>query len=104
MRELDIELIDQINPFDAAYAVLAKSMDEKLLRQVQATIEAKKATISEEDARDLAKRALQFKMERGRLPDINSTDAWEKRMADGVAALARYRAQAKATEAKNNNG
>lgn len=104
VRELDIELIDSINPFDAAYAVLAKSMDEKLLRQVQATIEAKKVTISEDEARDLAKRALQFKMERGRLPDINSADAWEKRMAEGIAALARYRAQAKATEAKNNNG
>lgn len=104
VRELDIELIDAINPFDAAYAVLAKSMDEKLLRQVQAIIEAKKVTISEDEARDLAKRALQFKMERGRLPDINSADAWEKRMAEGVAALARYRAQAKATEAKNING
>jgi superfamily II DNA or RNA helicase len=103
VRDLDIELIDQINPFDAAYSVLAKSMDEKLLKQVQATIEAKKVSISEEDARDLAKRALQFKMERGRLPDINSADAWEKRMAEGVAALARYRAQAKAAEAKNNN-
>lgn len=104
VRDLDIDLIDQINPFEAAYAVLAKSMDEKLLRQVQASIEAKKVTISEEDARDLAKRALQFKIERGRLPDINSADAWEKRMAEGVAALARYRAQAKAAEAKNNNG
>lgn len=104
VRELDIELIDEINPFDAAYAVLAKSMDEKLLRQVQATIEAKKVSISEDDARDLAKRALQFKLERGRLPDINSADAWEKRMAEGVAALARYRAQAKAAEAKNSNG
>jgi superfamily II DNA or RNA helicase len=104
VRDLDIDLIDQINPFEAAYAVLAKSMDEKLLRQVQASIEAKKVTISEEDARDLAKRALQFKMERGRLPDINSADAWEKRMGEGVAALARYRAQAKAAEAKNYNG
>jgi superfamily II DNA or RNA helicase len=104
VRDLDIDLIDQINPFEAAYSVLAKSMDEKLLRQVQASIEAKKVSLSEEDARDLAKRALQFKMERGRLPDINSADAWEKRMAEGVAALARYRAQAKAAEAKNNNG
>lgn len=104
VRDLDIDLIDQINPFEAAYSVLAKSMDEKLLRQVQASIEAKKVSISEEDARDLAKRALQFKIERGRLPDINSADAWEKRMAEGVAALARYRAQAKAAEAKNNNG
>ena len=103
VRELDIDLIDRLNPFDAAYAVLSKSMDEKLLRSVQAAIEAKKVSLTEEEARELAKRALQFKLERGRLPDINSLDAWEKRMAEGVAALARYRAQAKAAEAKNSN-
>lgn len=102
VRDLDIDLIDRINPFEAAYAVLARSMDEKSLRQVQASIEAKKVSISEEDARELAKRALQFKHERGRLPDINSADAWEKRMAEGVAALARYRAQAKARETAGN--
>jgi len=104
VRDLDIELVDAINPFDAAYAVLSKSMDEKLLRQVQAAIEAKKANITEDEARDLAKRALEFKKERGRLPDIQSADAWERRLAEGVAALARYVAQAKAAEAKKNNG
>ncbi len=98
VRDLDIDLIDRINPFDAAYAVLAKAMDEKSLRQVQAAIAAKKVSIPEEEARDLSKRALQFKNERGRLPDINSADAWEKRMAEGVAAFARYRAQAKASQ------
>lgn len=77
VRELDIDLIDRINPFDAAYAVLAKAMDEKSLRQVQASIAAKKVSIPEDEARELAKRALQFKNERGRLPDINSADAWE---------------------------
>jgi len=100
VRDLDIDLIDRINPFDAAYAVLAKAMDEKSLRQVQASIAAKKVSISEEEARDLARRALQFKNERGRVPDINSADAWEKRMAEGVAALARYRAQAKAAQSQ----
>jgi len=100
VRDLDIDLIDRINPFDAAYAVLAKAMDEKSLRQVQASIAAKKVRIPEEEARELAKRALQFKHQRGRLPDINSADAWEKRMAEGVAALARYRAQAKASQAQ----
>jgi superfamily II DNA or RNA helicase len=104
VRDLDIDLIDRINPFDAAYAVLAKAMDEKSLRQVQASIAAKKVNISEEEARDLAKRALHFKLERGRLPDINAADAWEKRMAEGVAALARFRAQAKAKQAEANNG
>jgi hypothetical protein len=100
VRELDIDLIDRINPFDAAYAVLAKAMDEKSLRQVQASIAAKKISIPEDEARELAKRALQFKNERGRLPDIHSADAWERRMAEGVAALARYRAQAKAAQVK----
>ncbi len=100
VRDLDIDLIDRINPFDAAYAVLAKAMDETSLRQVQASIAAKKVSIPEDEARELAKRALQFKNERGRLPDITSADAWEKRMAEGVAAFARYRAQAKAAQAQ----
>jgi superfamily II DNA or RNA helicase len=100
VRDLDIDLIDKINPFDAAYSVLAKAMDEKSLRQVQASIAAKKLNIPEDEARELAKRALQFKVERGRIPDINSMDAWEKRMAEGVAAFARYRAQAKAAESQ----
>ena len=104
VRDLDIELVDAINPFEAAYAVLSKSMDEKLLRQVQAAIESKKANITEEEARDLAKRALEFKKERGRLPDVQSADAWERRLAEGVAALSRYVAQAKAAEAKKSNG
>lgn len=105
VRDLDIDLIDRINPFEAAYAVLARAMDEKSLRQVQDSIAAKKITIPEDDARELARRALLFKNERGRLPALNSSDAWEKRMAEGVAALARYRAQAKAiAEKEASNG
>jgi hypothetical protein len=104
VRDLDIDLIDRINPFEAAYAVLAKTMDEKSLRQIQASIAGKNIKITEDDARELAKRALQFKNERGRVPDINSADAWEKRMAEGVAAFARYRAQAKAAQAQGASG
>lgn len=103
VRDLDIDLIDRINPFDAAYAVLAKAMDEKSLRQVQASIAAKKVSIPEDEARDLSRRALQFKNDRGRLPDINSADAWEKRMAEGVAALARFRAQAKVAQSQGDS-
>jgi superfamily II DNA or RNA helicase len=98
VRDLDIDLIDRINPFDAAYAVLAKAMDEKSLRQVQASIAAKKVSIPREEAVELAARARAFKKERGRLPDINSADAWEKRMAEGVAAFLRYKAQEQAAE------
>ena len=97
VRDLDIDLIDRINPFDAAYAVLAKAMDEKVLRQVQASIAAKRVAIPIDEARDLARRAVQFKHERGRAPDINSQDAWERKMAEGVASLARFVAEQRAT-------
>jgi hypothetical protein len=104
VRDLDIDLIDRINPFEAAYAVLAKTMDEKSLRKIQASIAGKNIKITEDEARELAKRALQFKPERGRVHDINSADAWEKRMAEGVVAFARYPAQAKAAQAQGSAG
>ena len=34
VRELDIDLIDRINPFGEAYAILAKTMSEDSLKQV----------------------------------------------------------------------
>ncbi len=94
VRDLDIDLIDSINPFQTAYAILAKSMSEQSLKQVHEIIAARKVTMTIEEARELAKRALKFKQERGRLPSIISQDAWEKRMAEGVAFLARSRAEA----------
>jgi hypothetical protein len=91
VRELDIDLIDRINPFGEAYAILAKTMNEDSLKQVQAAITAKRTSLTPEDAKELAVRAVKFKKERGRLPSISSTDAWEKRMAEGAAAFVRFK-------------
>lgn len=91
VRELDIDLIDRINPFGEAYAILAKSMSEESLKQVAAAIAAKRTSLTPEEARELAVRAVRFKKERGRLPSISSTDAWEKRMAEGAAAFVRFK-------------
>lgn len=94
VRDLNIDLIDSINPFQSAYSILAKSMSEGTLKQVASTIASKRINLTYEEARQLAERALQFKKERGRLPDITSADLWEKRMAEGVAFLARMQAEA----------
>lgn len=91
VRELDIDMIDSINPWQEAYAVLAKSMSESTLKQVQAAISAKRTKITPEEAKDLATRAVRFKKERGRLPSITSADAWEQRLAEGAAAFMRYK-------------
>lgn len=91
VRELDIDLIDRINPFGEAYAILAKTMSEESLKQVQAAISAKRTGLTPEEARELAVRAFKFKKERGRLPSISATDPWEKRMAEGAAAFVRFK-------------
>ena len=89
VKELDIDLIDRINPFGEAYAILAKSTSEQRLRQVAEIITAKKVTMSLDEARDLVKRALRFKAEKDRLPSLTAADPWEKRMAEGIAFLQR---------------
>jgi superfamily II DNA or RNA helicase len=91
VRELDIDLIDRINPFGEAYAILAKTMSENSLKQVAAAIAAKRTSLTPEEAKQLAVRAVKFKKERGRLPSIDSQDAWEKRMAEGAAAFVRFK-------------
>ncbi|MDE0411412.1 MAG: DEAD/DEAH box helicase, partial [Gammaproteobacteria bacterium] len=85
VRDLNIDLIDSINPFGNAYAILAKTMSAESLAQVAAVITAKKTQLTLDEARDLARRARRFKQERGRLPLVTSQDPWEKRMAEGVS-------------------
>lgn len=96
VRTLDIDLIDCINPFGEAYSILAKTMSEERLRRIKEVIEAKKVSMSMEEARELAKRALKFKQEKDRLPSLTAQDPWEKKMAEGVAFL-----QRKAKEEQN---
>ncbi|NUJ81462.1 DEAD/DEAH box helicase [Methylocystis sp. FS] len=91
VRELDIDLIDRINPFKEAYSILAKTMNEERLQQVKAAIAAKRTTLTPEEAKEYAVRTVKFKKERGRLPSINSTDAWEKLLAEGAATFVRFK-------------
>ncbi len=92
VREMDMDLIDRINPFGEAYAILAKAMSEESLRQVAAVISAKRTNLTPDEAKDLAGRAVLFKRERGRTPSLDSQDPWERRMAEGAAAFMRFRA------------
>ncbi len=91
VRELDIDLIDRINPFGEAYSIMAKTMSEESLKQVAAVISARPTSISPEEAKELALRAVRFKKERGRVPSATAQDAWERRMAEGASAFMRYK-------------
>ena len=94
VTELDVDLIDRINPFGEAYAILAKSMSEERLRAVAEVIAARRVSLSADEARALATRAKRFLAERGRLPSLTAGDPWEKQMAEGVAYLQRMAREA----------
>ena len=91
VRDLDIDMIDRINPFGEAYAILAKSMDEENLRKLAAIMTSKKSKITPEDAKIIARRAVEFKRERGRLPSLTAVDPYEKHLAEGAEAYVRFK-------------
>jgi hypothetical protein len=64
VRELDIDLIDSVNPFSQAYSILAKTMSEASLKQVAAIIAGRRTRLTPDEAKELAVRAVRFKRER----------------------------------------
>lgn len=90
VRDLDVDWIDSINPFQSAYSILSKNMDANSLQQLQTVISGKKISIPYEDARTLALRAREFNRERGHAPSITSSDPFERKLAEGVQALKRH--------------
>lgn len=91
VRELDIDLIDRINPFQQAYAILAKTMSEESLKQVATAIAGKRTSFTPDEAKEFAVRAVRFKNERQRPPSVTSADAFERKLAEGAAAFMRYK-------------
>jgi len=45
--------------------------------------------MDEDEANALLKKAVVFKRERGRNPDISSADPWERRIAEGMIYMQR---------------
>ena len=99
VRELSVDLIDKINPFGEAYTVLSKALNENTLRQMQEKIAATKVKIPEDEALDLARRAVGWQEERKRPANILSNDPFERRLAEGVQAYLRYNSKKKAQAA-----
>lgn len=91
VKNLDIDLIDRINPFGEARAILARSMNEHSLAEVSAAITGKRSTIPPDEAKVVARRAVDFKKDRNRLPSLDAHDPFERYLAEGAAAFMRYR-------------
>jgi hypothetical protein len=83
--ELDVDLIDSINPFQMAYEILSKSVTADMLKRIHETITATKIAMTEEEAVLLWPRIQTFKSEKGVEPNLSSPNPMEKRLAEALA-------------------
>lgn len=91
--KLQVDLIDKINPFQGAYEILSKSINAPLLKSIQDYVTAENSGVTEEEARLAWSDIEKFKQEYNRLPDINSFDPYEKRLAEIFAYVRREKAK-----------
>lgn len=83
--DLHIDLIDRINPFQEAFAILSKSVTTKTLKTIQDTIELTRIQMTEEEAILLWPKIKSFvKNGGGKQPNIESYDPLERRMAEAL--------------------
>ena len=85
--DLNIDLIDSINPFQKAFEILSKSLDKKTFKVIQSCIEETRISITEEEAIILWPKIKNFVKEVGREPNISSYDPQERRMAEALILL-----------------
>lgn len=87
IEDIDINLIDKVNPFQRAFEVLSKSVTPQVLRIIQDTITATRIEITEEEALLLWPKIQQFAKVNRRQPDVRGDDPTEKRYAEALLFL-----------------
>jgi hypothetical protein len=89
IEDINIDLIDSVNPFQKAFEVLSKAVTGQVLRVIQEAIAATRIDVTEEEAELLWPQIQIFFELHGRKPDINSRHDKEKRLAEVLAYLQR---------------
>lgn len=91
--DIDINLIDSVNPFQRAFEVMSKSVTTSVLRIISDAITATRIEISEEEALLLWPKVQAWVKVNGRKPDVRSDDPTEKRYAETILFLQRKKQQ-----------
>ncbi|WP_412500798.1 DEAD/DEAH box helicase [Shewanella chilikensis] len=95
---LNIDLIDTVNPFHGAYEILSKQVTAAMLKTIQEAVSATKSQVSEEEAVILWPKIKQFTQEHGRPPSLNSSDPIEVRYAEALAFIRKMKQQHMASQ------
>jgi hypothetical protein len=85
--DLHIDLIDRVNPFQAAFEILSKSVTAGVLKTIQEAIEATRIVMTEEEAVLLWPKIKEFNRLNGRPPSSTAPDPLEVRMGEALIYL-----------------
>lgn len=96
--ELNIDLIDQVNPFQRAYEVISRDIDAPTLRFIQDYLSSNKYDFTDEQLVAAYQAAKKFRAENGRNPDRNSKDDGEKYLAFALLRLAEIKREREAAK------
>lgn len=87
VADLNMDLIYSVNPFQMAFEVMSKELSPKVFKAVQQCIQAFRIKMTDDEAMILWPKINDFYRSRGRTPNIESIDPFEKRMAEALIYL-----------------
>jgi len=99
--DIDINLIDSINPFQRAFEVLSRSVTPSVLRIISDAITATRVEVSDDEARSLWPKIQAWHKVNGRKPDVRSVEPTERRYAEVLLFLQRRKQQHVAEQRAN---
>lgn len=91
--DIHIDLIDQVNPFQKAFEILSKSVTTQVLKLIDEHIQSIKIEMTEEEAILLWPKIKEWRERTGEVPNIQSFDPKERRMAEAVVFLRELKRQ-----------
>lgn len=87
LDELNIDLIDSINPFQQAFEVISKAITPKVLKSIQECIAAFKVNMTDDEAIYLWPKINEFVKITRRQPSLDALDPTERRLAEALIYL-----------------
>lgn len=100
LDKLNIDLIYSINPFERAYEILAKNLDEPTLKRIHEAIIAQRIPMTDAEAAAQFPYIIAFKDREGRDPNPNAPSPVEQRLAQAWAMIKERRRKVEAEKAK----
>ena len=85
--DINIDLIDTVNPFQKAFEIMSKEVNKQVLKVIQETIQATRIKMDWEEAKILWPKVKEFVKANNREPSIESRNPQEQRLAECVIYL-----------------